>query len=136
MHLRGAFSRRLWLFLGDLFSKSAQGPTQMGPICSGSTLHRLCRATLVALHCVAFFASCRRAEKGGGWDLSLWGALIFRPEVPKPCKTRFLGPLWTENRGAPKTPTPTTTDPTTHSRPSDYALALSQENRATPLEVS
>ena len=32
----------------------------------------------------------------------------------------MFGDLWTENRGAPKTPNPTTTDLTPHLRPSDF----------------
>ena len=35
-----------------------------------------------------------------------------------------FGDLWTENRGAPKTPNPTTTDPTPHSRPTDFLVKL------------
>ena len=37
-----------------------------------------------------------------------------------PWDTDFEGlcDLWTDNRGAPKTPNPTTMDPTPHSRPS------------------
>ena len=54
-----------------------------------------------------------------GWISRFGGAPIFSPEVPKPFKICILGPLdW--KSGCPKTQNPTTTDPTTHSRPSDF----------------
>ena len=54
-----------------------------------------------------------------------------RPEIPQRAETDGLDPgarkpfkifwdLWTENRGAPKTRNPTTTDPTPPSRPSEF----------------
>ena len=39
-----------------------------------------------------------------------WGAPSFSPEVPKYLFLKGFGGLWTENRGAPKTPNSTTTD--------------------------
>ena len=56
-----------------------------------------------------------------GWISRFLGAPIFSPEVQN---THFkgFGDLWTENRGAPKTRNPTTTDPTRHLRLSDCPL--------------
>ena len=58
-------------------------------------------------------------RRGGIWRF--WGAPIVSPEVSN---TYFEGfwYLWTENRGAPKTPNPTTTDLTSHLRPSEFSL--------------
>ena len=63
----------------------------------------------------------------GGLDPS-WLNLAFlgRPDFPsrgpKILVLKGLGDLWTENQGAPRTPNPTTTGPTPHSRPSDRIL--------------
>ena len=51
-----------------------------------------------------------------------WGAPIFSPEVPQIPIFKGFGDLWTENRGAPKTPNSTTTDLTPHLRPSDNLM--------------
>ena len=45
-----------------------------------------------------------------------WGAPIFSPEVPKYLFFKGFWDLWTENRGAPKTPNSTTTGLTPHLR--------------------
>ena len=52
-------------------------------------------------------------------EFGVFGAPRF--SVQRPQNTYFKGfwDLWTENRGAPKTPNSTTTDPTPHSRPSE-----------------
>ena len=39
---------------------------RMAVILAAQMLHHLCRATLVALHCVAFFALRFRTRLGGG----------------------------------------------------------------------
>ena len=49
----------------------------------------------------------------------VWGAPILSPEVPKYLFLKGFGDLWTENRGAPKTPNSTTTDLAPHLRPKD-----------------
>ena len=50
-----------------------------------------------------------------------WGAFLGRPDFqsrgPQIPIFKGFGDLWTENRGAPKTPNPTTTDLTPHLRP-------------------
>ena len=80
----------------------------------------------VPLRIEAFFS--QRAENGGLDPLWLDLAFLGRPDFlskrsQSPLKKVFLD-LWTENRGAPKTRNPTTTDPTPHSRPSDLGLSL------------
>ena len=52
-----------------------------------------------------------------------------RISVQRSQNTCFKGfwDLWTENRGAPKMPNSTTTDPTPHSRPSDYNVYMDAE---------
>ena len=66
-------------------------------------------------------AKGQRAENGGldpSWlILAIFGAPRF--SIQRPQNTYFKGfwGLWTENRGAPKTPNSTTTDPNPHSRP-------------------
>ena len=69
-----------------------------------------------------------------GGQIKSWLNLAFlgRPDfpsrmVPKPFKNRNSGDLWTENRGAPKTPNPTMTDLTPHLRPSEI-LKTPQRN--------
>ena len=61
-----------------------------------------------------------RGPRMGGWIRRGW---IWRFSVQRSQTTHFN--LWTENRGAPKTPNPTTTDPTPHSQPSDYLCVAS-----------
>ena len=58
-----------------------------------------------------------------GW-IGVFGAPLF--SVQRSQNTSFKGfwDLWAENRGAPKTPNPTMTDPTLHSRPCDFEVAL------------
>ena len=80
--------------------------------------------SLARYHSENYLNTNQRAANGGldpSWlDLAFFGApRFFRPEVPKSFNNWFLGDLWTENRGAPKTPNPTTTDPTPHLRPSE-----------------
>ena len=74
-----------------------------------------------------------RAANGGSdpsWlDLAFLGRPDFQSRGPQ--LPIFKGPqipifkgfsdLWTENRGAPKTPSPTTTDLTPHLRPSEFS---------------
>ena len=48
-----------------------------------------------------------------------WGAPIFSPEVPKYLFFKRFRTSGRKNRGAPKTPNPTTTDLTPHLRPSE-----------------
>ena len=66
-----------------------------------------------------------------GWIWRFWGAPIFSPEVPNPLR-QVLWDLWTENRGAPKTPNSTTTDPTPHSRPSETPSVPPQGSQEPP----
>ena len=65
----------------------------------------------------------QRAANGGSDPSWLNLAFLGRPNFPSR-GTQILifkgfGGLWTENRGAQKTPNPTTTDLTPHLRPSD-----------------
>ena len=70
----------------------------------------------------------QRAANGGSdpsWlNLAFLGRPNFSPEVPKIPIFKGFWDLWTENRGAPKTPNSTTTDLTPHLRPSDYQCPL------------
>ena len=65
----------------------------------------------------------QRAENGGLDPSWLYLAFLGRPRFSvqrsQDASFEWFGDLWTENREAPKTPNPTTTDPTPHSRPSD-----------------
>ena len=67
----------------------------------------------------------QRAEDGAldPWSLNLrfWGAPIFSPEAPKPLFWRVLERFGAKIWGAPNAD-PTTTDPTPHSRPSDWTF--------------
>ena len=69
----------------------------------------------------------QRAENGGldpSWlNLAFLGHPDSQSRGPKILVLKGFGDLWTENRGAPKTPNSTTTDPTPHSRPSDYSAS-------------
>ena len=72
---------------------------------------------------------CNQRAANGGSDPS-WLNLAFlgRPDFPSrgpqiPILKGFWD-LWTENWGAPKTPSPTTTDLTPHLRPSDVKLTV------------
>ena len=49
-----------------------------------------------------------------------WGASIISPEVPKYLFLKGFGASGRKNGGAPKTPNSTTTDLTSHLRPSDF----------------
>ena len=65
----------------------------------------------------------QRAENGGLDPSWLNLAFLGRPDSqfrgPQNPSKQIFWDLWTENRGAPKTPNSTTTDPTPHSRPSE-----------------
>ena len=64
----------------------------------------------------------RECENGGldpSWmDLAFLGRPLFSAQRSQYTCSKGFWDLWTENRGAPKTPNPTTTDRTLHSRPS------------------
>ena len=67
---------------------------------------------------------CQRAANGvfdPSWlDLAFLDRPDFQSRGPKIPVFKGFWNLWTENRGAPKTPNPTTTDPTPHLRPSGF----------------
>ena len=52
-----------------------------------------------------------------GWIWRFWGAPIFHPET-KTLENKHVGTSGLKI-GVPKTPNPTTTDPTPHARPSE-----------------
>ena len=72
------------------------------------------------------FLHIRGPQMGGqirrGRMWRFWGAPFFSPEVPKYLFLKGFE-LWTDNRGAPKTPNSTTTDPTPHLRSSDAQIS-------------
>ena len=53
-------------------------------------------------------------------EFGVFGAPRFSVQRSQNACFKGIWDLWTENRGAPKTPNSTTTDPTPHSRPSDH----------------
>ena len=62
-------------------------------------------------------------------DFRVFGAPRFSVQRPQNTYSKGFGGLWTENRGAPKTRKPTTTDPTPHSRLSAFEFEkLTQES--------
>ena len=69
----------------------------------------------------------------------VFGAPRFSVQRPKNACFKGFWYLWTENRGAPKMPNPTATDPTPHShdsRPSDFLRGnRNRGNRAVPRET-
>ena len=52
-------------------------------------------------------------------EFGVFGAPRFSVQRSQNACFKGFGDHWTENRGAPKTPNSTTTDPTPHSRPSE-----------------
>ena len=68
-------------------------------------------------------ATYQRAANGGSdpsWlNLAFLGRPDFQSRGPQIPIFKGFGDLWTENRGAPKTPNSTTTDLTPHLRPSE-----------------
>ena len=75
----------------------------------------------------------QRAANGGSDPSWLNLAFLGRPDFPSrgpqiPIFKGFWG-LWTENRGAPKTPNSTTTDLTPHLRPSEDFLSIELRKR-------
>ena len=86
-------------------------------------MRRLSADDSSSLFFVVVHNAVKRATNGGldpsCLDLALLGRPDFQSSGPQIPIFRRLRDLWTENRGAPKTPNPTTTDPTPHSRPSE-----------------
>ena len=84
------------------------------------------------------FLCLQRAANGGSDPSWLNLAFVGRPDVQSrgPQIPIFKGfwDLWTENRGAPKTPNSTTTDLTPHLRPSD-ACARSNNRTNSPMTL-
>ena len=68
----------------------------------------------------------QRAENGG-LDLAFLGGPDFQSRGPQIPIFKGFWDLWTQNRGAPKTPNPTTTDPTPHLRPSEMIVLETQQ---------
>ena len=70
----------------------------------------------------------QRAAKGGldpSWlELAFWGRPGFQSRCPQILIFKGFGDLWAENRGAPRMPNPTMTDPTPHLRLSDQKIIM------------
>ena len=63
-----------------------------------------------------------------GWIWRFWGH-------PQNAYFKVIWDLWTENRGAPKMPNPTTTDPAAHSRPADTFAAKTHEKHVWDMTI-
>ena len=87
-----------------------------------------------------FRAYFRGLSEGREWGVGsvvvgfgVFGAPRFSAQRSQnPLKSVFWD-LWTENRGAPETPNPTTTDPTPHSRPSEFRQYSTTVAQLSPL---
>ena len=134
----GGWIRRgwIWLFLwAPRFSvQRSQNACFSMPNMTGRPGHRTMEMNggssapyLACTPCVPLFSTLfnrggnRRAFRlpGAGGDhlFPLYGGTFARSYSVSSFKG--FGDFWTENRGAPKAPDPTTTDPSPHSRPSD-----------------
>ena len=61
-------------------------------------------------------------------EFGVFGAPRFSVQRSQNPLKQVFWDLWTENRGAPKTPNSTTTDPTPHSRPSELLYVKTPGN--------
>ena len=84
---------------------------------------------LLKVHFVPPLYFVQRAENGGldpSWlGFAFLGHPDFQSRGPQNACFKGFCVLWTENWGAPKTQKSTTTDPSTHSRPSEQKRELS-----------
>ena len=92
-----------------------------------------------SFHELVFLSRVRGLQMGGqirrGRIWRFWGAPIFSSEVPKYLFLKGFWGLWTENRGAPKTPNSTTTM-TQHCDPPYRAIGYSYTYRIYVFYVS